>query len=694
MKIYQTPRLPVVDIFLIILVASLLTITYLAIPTDTEEIYSTLLGSVFMWTTVANGGQPLWTPMLGLGTELPFRFGLFIHPLGPLFAVLPPYEVMGLVVFTHLIIAGLFFYRLVAVYLKDRWWRLAITLSFLATPSIIQPLIVDDWLSNFVMATMMPVVLYAVYRFAQGGAWRDMGVWGLIGGTACGISTATGFPVTQVIFAVLFYISLRLSRLQTNLAEEIRSFLWCAGLIGGITALIGMAQIYSLYHFVQLTPPSVLRMDHPEPAFSKHVLSYLFRAFLFWKAEPYPWRSVWFGTWVAFAALVATVIYRRRREDWGILIPFILSLALMFIPPRVFDNLITNTWSYRNGVDLFGLLLGGLATERFFRSDFFLKRWRCARAIPLVSGLQVFLMAIPIIALVFLKIDKRQMEGWNGYDPSSFFSENSLLTSLPKGRIALTTDAYTIIQSNHFINRGLALNTTIFSGRPSISMESRGVSQDKVFPDGSLLNGKVTMPQQALNNPFLRQFWAVTTVISGLPVKEGEAGLGDVVETVTLKNGDGIAMHVPAAISTGQVAVLTQPFDVAALPLLPECPHDRLLCRDLHAVSDSIAFTGTLRLAEDSVAIDLPQSQQERVVLLPLLWNEGLRAREVGGRPLEMVSNGGLVQLHLPSDAITAVVSYDGGVRNWLYLTSGVSLILSCAILLIIFLRRSVSRKE
>ncbi len=77
-------------------------------PPTTEEVPTTVIGSVLSAQSLVDGVVPFWTSNLGFGVALPFSETFTYHPLVLLFAYLNPHAATAIILWVHGMLAIFF----------------------------------------------------------------------------------------------------------------------------------------------------------------------------------------------------------------------------------------------------------------------------------------------------------------------------------------------------------------------------------------------------------------------------------------------------------------------------------------------------------------------------------------------------------------------------------------------------------
>jgi hypothetical protein len=526
---------------------------------DVEDFYTAVTTTKIVIDSMFGGASPFWSMDSALGVPQPFRFHFITDPLSPLCHVWDCAQVLRLSAALHVLLGVVFMALLVRRITSDESVACLAGLTFLFSSSIVQPTYVDDWSTTVIAVASLPVLIYAAYALLAADRPRDALRWSLVLGGVSGFTLSMVFPYAVLLPVALF--------LLTQPRATLGRWRWLL-LAAGVAVLIGGGHLYHLWEQYQLTPPSVHRDDHEEPA----LLTHLWSAFVRPVAMPWvmtSWRTVFIGAPLAIAAAVSFV----SKKD-AALRPFklaiLIAVALWFIPESWLFNLMTNRWGYRQGINVFGIVLGACAIAQLHRTP---GRAPIARV---VMALQIVAIGVAFwpewAAVAQAATDPRVLERSQRVNQKSGVTPAvAALEKTTYGRVAVTPHVSDLMRRFMLTRDGLAPNQLQIAGVPSLYAEAHGITLDPIAPMRYAFIG-ISPPTAAMVTT------AATLNVLGVRyvIAMPEDAVSDRLHLVQTVGG----MRIFENADAWPEAFFVPRFPSTPLPRLPDCGHDRFFCVD------------------------------------------------------------------------------------------------------------------
>ena len=564
----KIPFRSLLPIFLLCLVLAV--VVFAVLPTDIEDVYTSTFSTAAFWRNILHLQNPFWLADLGFGVPLPLRFHFFQHPLSFLVTLLNPAIAIRIIECVHLLIGGIAFFCVARFFQVAPGVAATAAISFLLSSSILQPLMIDEWPSALVNSASLPVLMYCALKAISAEDNSKRWLWAATASLYAGVLVATTFPIVQAVevgivtWAYLFTMPAK-RRLAgaTTLAA-----------IAAVALIIGGGQLITLWQQVQENS-SHLRFDHPEPPKWLQLWSLLARPIgrLDWSDQ---WRLIDFGCPFGIAALVSLFTV-WRRDLWAIKLLFVIGLVFCFDIVSLPFDLVTNNWSFRSSVNFAGLILASAAICKLQLQWPF-----AARLILTAQVLAVFLTGGWLVGSILAKYEvvARGVKAFNA-------NYVSPAPDVPRRagsptRLLLTHEFEAKYPLSARAEIGLIYN--IASLRDNVAVVNaltRGVTLDAFWPDEALLEGRIVAPPGALSN---KDWLDVLGVRYILATPEETSAPQLLPSPVPQANGD-----LPRRLYINdqpwpRAVFLRLPVVISELPLLPQCPNQRALCRDLGAL--------------------------------------------------------------------------------------------------------------
>lgn len=529
---------------------------------DAEDFYTTAVGTRLFFRSLADGTNPFWTDLLGLGLPQPFRISLVQHPLGPLFALMDPLAAIKAVVVVQGLAATVCVYLLCRRLAMERLVAATCALSFISSTSVLQYLFIDDYFSQFLSVCLVPAIVLALVGLFDARPGRHALVHGLWTGWLAGLLVATGLASLTATYALVLVVFLAASPATAwaRRRELGVALLVCLLASSGLVTLLAS----ELVRF----PDDALRAVHPNASPLVHALAAL------GIDVPGDLRVTGFGPVAAVAAGVALWL-PLGPHGWRLKASFVASFVFLLLPAGAYFSVISATWTFRDSLNLFGILLfGALLSAR---------RWpRPLVATACISQL-VFLGVLALPSWSTAIRNAREPGG----EPSqvtlrgggAFFQRVHALIGAGPHRIVLS-DSVTDESRVEGLRSGGVINAGSLTGVRVLNTFARGIATNGLHPDEGLMEGMVSVTDRNLASRDFLDVLGLTHVLAfeGERPAEGLERVGE----VPMGRRTVIVWRNPTA---WPVAVEIDPAGAGVeLPLAASCGHDRFLCSDFSAV--------------------------------------------------------------------------------------------------------------
>jgi hypothetical protein len=580
---------------------------------DEEEYRNAISSTVLHARALLDGIYPYWTSDLGFGVPHPMTPALIFHPMVLLFGLLSPATAVAAIYVVHALVGASGAWWLVYDVSGDRWAAaLGAATWALAAPSQ-NYVLTDFWPSLFVVWSLAPFMLLAALRVldAQPGGqpWIPAIGLGLVSGLMW-VNGHTGYvPVLFIPLAVMF---------AAHPAVLLRR--WPAVLVSLITgALIAAPTLLQLFIEVERFP-RVSRVSYTEAIGATHVWDLFFRPITLTTPSAMADAVLARGTRVPFLGgpmfvlalgyvlgLLSPRPYRR-----GVALGFASALLLIATPGLGRMGVLAATYLFRDGLVLFGLVLGALAWTAL--------RARRPRLAAVVATLQVTVLWAATWPFV-----RAEMRG--NVVARHAVSDTALTQKLRDvglqypGRWYLSPAIDELTMRQTLLQDGLWQNTWIYRGLPIVNGTFKGVSADPLYPSRVLPYGEIRSEAAAMNSaPFLTAM-GISLVLAA----PGEATAPELAEITRVSTHDAIGLRVlrhadpwpGAAFVTGGVVDAT-------LDALPGCRAPGVLCGDFAPVVRG-ARTESIHVSRKhgQIRVEFTPDASQRWLLLSEMYRPG-----------------------------------------------------------------------
>jgi len=657
---------------------------------DVEGFNATSLTTTLFVKAVAQGDNPFWTDLLGLGLPQPFRISLIQHPLGFLFALLPPLAAIKTIVVLQGLAGTLVCYVLCRRLRMPAFVAGACALSFILCTSVLQPLFFDDWPTSFLSFCFLPLLTWLfVLLCEEQSPYRALGL-GIALGLASGLLFATG--IASLVLPYLLVLSI----VFCCPPDVVRRH-WRPIAFGAVTCALVASAVFVLLasEYLQF-PASAVRDRHSNPGLLTHAASALmlqygdarsiseFAQLVLQDGH----RTVGFGPIAAVATLLA-LIFPLGPFGLRVKFAFIASLVFMVLPPEVYGSVMTATWVFRDGANFFGILLFGLLLSRVVE----IEREGALRLAPMLCLAQCLILFVAALPPWYRTVE-------NGLDPTlrpnnlsaleregPFFRQLREITGPVQGRLMMSGDLGRAVREYKLFRDGLVANIGALHGWRIVNAFPRGIATSALHPDAHLMEGTINATERNIREKDFLDILGIDYVLAW--ESETVAAVLRRVGTIRLPGQDDIAVwHNPDAWAP--VVELKREARNRQLPLNAGCGHDRFLCADFTPVRE---LRGDSRVTSamqrgGTIAFSVQPVASDRLFLVNSWYRPGWSAdrADVGVVPLF----GQLIGVIVPAGVAEVALTYQPPAVMWAYVVSTAAIVI--AALLILLLMRAPHR--
>lgn len=651
---------------------------------DAEDFNSTALTSSIFMETLFRGENPFWSPALGLGMPQPFRISLIQHPLGFLFGLLPTLIAVKVLVVLQGILGT------AIVYILGRQLRMppmiagACACSYILCTSSLEFLHVDDFFSAFLSFCFYPaIILLFVLLDNEQSRGRAL-LLGVSLGTASGLLIATGL-VSHVFSYVLVLGAFALARPKLLLRHALPfsiAALVCALIASGVAVLL----VSELHRASQ----EAVRTVHANPGlwqqlhgvFSLNILSLfgslpidaLTQAVL---ADSH--RSIGFGAVAALAAAAALPVSLGRPAR-PFKVAFCAALIFLVLPAELNGNLITATWVFRDGVNLFGIVLFGLLASRLYEAQDGRRM-----VVPAACVLQVLILTALALPLVIrttslgLQPDRVQGNTFMLQDGGPFLKQLSAIAPPGGGRLLMSPSLAEQVRQRRLFRDGIVGNSLSLFGYSLVTVWARGIATGALHPDLHLLEGIVGATDRNLVDKAFLDVLGIGTVLAW----EGEAVASALerVGTIETAGGRPVAVWRNAGAWPAVVPLRTAALEPFAGPD-PSCGHDRFMCADLSPLHAAIGEdpVGPIEVAGGTISFAVEPAGTQRLFLVNTWYRPEWSAVDAG--PAVLPVGGQLIGVLVPAGATSVTLRYLPSILMACYLIGTLVIVAGCVLTL------------
>lgn len=661
-----------VCIVLFAVLAALLPFVLASVP-DAEEFNATAMPMTLAYRALGDGASPFWTPLLGLGMPQPFRISYLLHPLGPAFG-LGALAGVNLLTSFHLAIGAVATYYLATYLGMTRFAAVVCAVTAVFSTTIVQVLYVDDWFTHVVTWSLLPVSALLLLRLLDARDTRTAAFFALALGLTVGFQSATGL-ITRSLTQLLLIAPLALARPGATLQK----LGWLAA-----AATVALAGSAANWAFVldewTRAADTATRAQHVNFPLAAHLWGALLQPFtalggIAPHAGAETWRVAGFGP--VFALLALAQLFRRpaSANARAISVGLGVSIVLMVLPPGAYFNLVTATWTFRDGVNFYGILAGGLLLSSLR-----------PRVAALAGAIQCALLIMAVGPLWKANLMRAFTPGAPGSVTAADLGRGGDVIRALRASVA-GLDGRVLFaprfrdQLERFAADGIEHNTLAYHGVPVVDALARGIATSPLHPDPALLEGHIRAGSTTLFDAPLLNVLRITHVLA-LPDDRHGANL---TPEYVLRSRNGSAIYLLRNRDAWPAAVFVD--DAAAgirLPRRDGCGHDRFFCADFRPVAEHRVDGPPIHLERrhGSMLIRLPPSGVSRTVMISAWFRPGWRADRAGVSIFPVFEQ--LTGVRVPAGVAEVRLAYWPAARVWAHVGSAAVLVLGVVALVLL----------
>lgn len=532
---------------------------------DEEEFRFAILSTALRVRALADGHAGFWTPLLAFGVPQPFIPNFTLHPLTPLLAGISPVAWSRVLLVVHTVVGAAGMWRLGGALGLSPLIQATGVVTFLLVAPVQNYVLSDFWPSHFIVWTLAPWLLFLAWRLLSRDT-RQLRRWSCALAATAGIAAANSNPAYLLVFAPLAALvvatHIEMARLRWR-------WLSLAALVALATAAANGAQLVAERSYFA---PQLALSNVTDPLSLRSAASNLFPSLREGVRDA---RSIFVGAPYALLAVAGCFWFARRRAD---LVVSAIILAVMLFTPWIPMPWISQRYQFRDPLTLCAILLAGLALNELWRRP----RLRPVAAIFVVLQIaSVMHGAWPLLQRMVDPPGRRAAAPRGATGATALVDRLVALTTGP-GRLAYSPQVDYAISERGFVDDGLGVNALAYRGVAVVNGSFKSVSTDVISPDDRLFYGRVRVPQPLIASSVGLDVLGIRYLLA----RRDEIVAPGLAELASFETSRGteLVLHVNQDAWPG--AFLVPPsFGDEELPILPACPHDRLLCRDLSPIA-------------------------------------------------------------------------------------------------------------
>lgn len=613
-----------ISILILIIISSLFFGAYgLGTVSDEEDLSATLLSTLLFTKALIAGESPFWTPTLGLGIPQPFRIALIFHPLSFLFSILPPLLAIKIVVFTHGIISALSFYLLCKKLSVSPFISCLSSISFIFCTSNLNFLFTDDWPSFFLSFSFLPLICLLFLNLIDETLKIKKIKIALYMSLTIGIFIATGLASSLLTYVIVLSVFC-LFPIRHCLRERYLIFL-----IILISSSISLGLLTTLYNELVQFPDNVSRHYHLNRPILQHIHSslngHLFQTLwndpsqIFQTMTKRNLRLAGFGLPALLLALSSFLIKFNENER-RVRNAFVGSVILIQFPPSFFNDIVSATWFFRDGINIFGILLFGITLEK-------IRNTGQPRRKLIVSGIFTFqlfftsIQALPFcLRSIYLQSEETKSPTLSKLSRSSFLDKLQNKTGVIKGRVAMSpslTSDRKILFPDGFVN-----NLGAFQNIHFVNAEARGIATSQLYPDRYLMEGHIGVTKTNLLDKHFLDVLGIEYLIT----KEKEIVSKNLKYFGQINTKSSGILNIWKNLDYWpRVVEFPVDFNLTKLENKLECEHQQFLCSNFSSLTYRAKQFPAKKIRETfgSISFELQPSNVDRDFILTSWYRTG-----------------------------------------------------------------------
>lgn len=633
-----------------------------------EDFEYTTIASTIHARQALSGMTPKWFWGAGLGSPWPLPLGLSHSPLGFLLAYLTPLTAVALIVFGHLILAGIAVLWLCERFSISKLVRPACILSAMFGVHV-ELLYSSDATTAFVGALWIPVILALMIHLLDGNSILRSCATAALLGIAGGLTIKEGHIGISASYAVGFIVFLLFQPYRTFKAAP---YFLAAVLIALAVSYNQLAMLITEY---RLYPADLIRLQDGAGGMTHALWGMFIRPFSRrWVESNMLVRTIGFGAVFAVVVCVLAARLYRTPETRPLLLAFWCCVGMIFLPVSMLPAGASAIWPIRDVANLLGILLAGAGL-----SSIALSHRRLTIALTTAQAALVLISAVPLIAGGEL-LTRRGIFTTGQYNalvdaanPTPFI--RALKTAIGPGedlsaRFIATSQASQMMDQENLVDVGAVNNVSIAHGLAEVSFIAKGVSFDSIQrsqskPYGAIVGDRYRQFELfAGANDWPRDDQDLLTLLG---IKAVVAEAGEIVTAAglrlqtTLKARDGFAISVyrndrtlPSAFFV-PASTLDEP-----LSKRPGCIHDVLVCYNVGPVVRAADISGiSLETGKDEIRLNVSDASSARSILVTSMFRPRWTVMSGNAERISVQPWHGLMRVNIPAGTGSVVLRYE-----------------------------------
>ena len=614
-------------------------------PPDDEEFRHAVLTSWLHVRAVSEGSYAFWTSRLALGLPQPFIPNFWFHPLLPLLAVVEPSNWVRLLLAVHTVLGAAGMWQLGRMLGFRPMVRAICAFTFLLAAPGINYALSDAWPSHWIVWTSMPWMLLCMWR-ALDSDGRDRWRYSVLLGLVSGLVIANANPAYAAVYAVLV-VAVIVARWHSIIAR------WRPLGMSAVIALLISSPNAALLVSERgyFAPDANLQNDvRPLPPT------------VAWDVFLRPWsdlaspggpsfeddaRTLSFGG--PFALLVIAACVRRGWNRRELVLALAIGLAFLFTTLGPIA-LVSQRYQFRDPVILAAILLAGMAAERALQERYLRQLTGCLLLLQIV--------AVGVIASPYVRHawdETHSATSWFRGATAAVPPTDALVSTLARpGLVAFSPRVDSEVLNRTYLAAGLGVNALAYRGVHELNGWFKGVSADPIWPDERLFYAHVAPPQ-----PFLASAASLDVIgIRYVIAHRGETVAPNLRQRdLTILNAPELVLYENDDAWTGAILVGANA-ETTHVPLLADCPNDRLLCHDLSSVSNPQPTAVAIVRSEGAIDVNFDPLEAPRTLVIAEMFRPGWTASAAGQHPSTFAFLGSLLAVRVPAGAASVHLAY------------------------------------
>jgi len=620
---------------------------------DDEEYRISILTTLLHARALLAGTWMFWTSELGFGMPHPLGQSFVWHPLMPLLAAMRPDHWVVLLLLTHVAAGAAGMMHLGRLLALRPLVAATATATFLLASTTQNFLLTDFWPSAFFGWTLMPWVLGAMVRLLRATASRERRRAAALLALFAGLALANGHPGYMLVYGV---------PVATFLAAGARPALDRPGAwLLAIVLVLGLVAplLVHLGPEVARFAPGLGRISYDNPIRLAGLWDLFVRPLPFVDGAG-EWsrmmvdrgaRIAFFGLPFSWLAVAGALVGRWRRGAYPGLVPaFVVSLALLATPGLSRLQVLPATALFRDPMILFGTLLAAGILNRLWTEG-------RSRLVGVLIALQIGTLAAAAWPFVAMTLDPlRRQPALASVTPGPIVTWLSREIAGRPGRLYYSTDVDRMMNAGQLFQQGLWRLTPAFHGLRVINGSYKGISQDEFSPDPLLPYSNIeSVPPLQLSAASM-----ATVGISHVLARVGEPIASELSRVSELTTADGVQLVLYENPGVTGAVVLPRAIVAEPTPLLDQCPHTRLLCRDFSRVWSSRDASAKPQLSgrDGRLSVEIARTAAQATLVVGELYRREWTASAAGRALTVRPAFGGLLAVDLPEDATQVALVY------------------------------------